>query len=1256
MRQENFNNPRIKPETFSLQDEPPLIQKKLDEEMAKVWKELQELWDEVSFSVHKMDITEARKKWILPFFRTLGFTPVYQPQDIITSGDDRLKFHISHRGFPQERDPMIHTVSPSDDLEVRNASDRNKKSPHDTLQIYLNVEKKAQWGMLTNGIVLRLLRDFYHTSTKGYVEFDLQNIFTDRSFSDFRALYRMLHASRFSKDKEGIIPLEHFFKESRAAGVKVGEDLQGNVKKAIETLGNGFLTGDLTQCMISDEKFCKEYYEELLHVIYRILFMLFAEQRGMLPSRDSLYAEEYSITKLRELSETFKGKDKHADLWYGLKVTFKLLKIGSPKLRVFPYNGSLFDDEHIKILSSHSCTNENLLIALKHLTLIEKDRVSQRISYLDLGVEEIGSIYESLLEFTPRVLAQNETIEGEFINGRTFFLDPRGTARKTTGSYYTNPLLVDELIKSALIPVVQKKIAAGKTPLEMEKLLLALKICDLSCGSAAFLIAAVNYMGRELAKIRTGTDYPSDKEERRAKRDVLQHCIYGVDLNPMAVELAKVSLWINCAVEDMPLNFLDHHIKCGNSLIGTTPDLLLKGIPDEAFTPVEGDDKTIAKEVVKINKNQKNSQSLAAWVTHEEEKIDTERFIKLSDLPEDKPEGVAKKEDCYNQLMKSYSYGHQKLLADAWTAAFFWPLTKETRDAPTQGVLRLLHEGDSGAVDKKIVDRVKALAQEYRFFHWYLEFPEVFQREDAGFDCVIGNPPWERIKLQEKEFFADRDPEIANAPTADARRKLIQNISQTKPAMAAEYSRALRASSCESKFLRISNRFPLTTSGDINTYAVFAELARCLINHKGYVGIIVPSGICTDYTYSNFFKDLMERDQLASLYDFENSEGLFPGTHRQYKFSLLTLSGGDINKADFAFFLHKPDELNSERCFKLSKEDIALINPNTHNMPVLRSNRDVELLKKIHRNVQVLANEATGENPWGVSFLRMFDMTNDSGLFHLRKQLEDKGHTLKYNLFLSGNNAYLPLYEGKMIHQFDHRFAHANSEKENIDNSLRSDPAFFVLPKFWVTETEVLQFLKSQEFVLGFRGITNPENERTTIAAIIPKVGCGNSLPLIQLENHTAQSLSLLSANLNTFIVDWVARMKTPSRNMNFFIVKQLPVLTPNCYTPELINLIVPIVMELTYTAYDLEPYAKDCSYNGPPFKWDEERRLQLRCELDAIYAHLYSVTKEELDYILETFPIVKRKDEAKFGEYRTKKMIMEYYEKYKEIIMRHGC
>lgn len=1207
-----------------------MTQKQLDEQITLAWKDLQELWDEVN--LNKMDITEARKKWILPFFRTLGFKPVYQPQDIITSGDERLKFHISHRGFPEERDPMIHTVSPSEDLDVRNASDRNKKSPHDTIQIYLNVEKKAQWALLTNGIVLRILRDFYHTSTNGYVEFDLQNIFTDRSYSDFRALYRMVHASRFSKDKDGITSLEHFYKESLAAGVKVGEDLRGNVKKAIETLGNGFLTGDLAQRMISDEKFCKEYYEELLHMIYRILFLLFAEQRGMLPSRDSLYAEEYSITKLREWAENITGKDKHTDMWHGLKVTFRLLKSGSSKLKVFPYNGSLFDDERLKIISALSCRNEELLTAIRYLTLIEKDKVLQRISYLDLGVEEIGSIYESLLEFTPRVLAQNETVEGELINARTFFLDPRGTARKTTGSYYTNPLLVDELIKSALIPVVKKKMASGKTPLEMEKLLLSLKVCDLSCGSAAFLIAAVNYMGRALAKLRTGTEYPSDKEERRAKRDVLQHCIYGVDLNPMAVELAKVSLWINCVVEDMPLNFLDHHIKCGNSLIGTTPDLLLKGIPDEAFTPVEGDDKKVAKEIMSIHKVQKKSQSLVGWGIREDEKIDTDKFIKLSDLPEDKPEGVAKKEDCYNQLTKSYTYSHQKLIADAWTAAFFWPLTKETKDAPTQGFLRMLHESDSGAVDKKIVDRVKALAQEYRFFHWYLEFPEVFQREEAGFDCVIGNPPWDMIKENSDEFFSFYDSDYRSLNSKQKKERIKQLCLNTE--IYQKWQEYEKIYSHFTKYYTNSGSYLYQGTGHFNAFKLFLERFHQVIAVGKEMGILIPSGIYTDEGCTDLRRLLFDHSKINSLFCFENKQKIFP-IHSSFKFVILAAEkGGPTEIFNCGFMLHDLDMLAelTKNGLKLSVKLVKKFSPDTLSVMEFTDQSEVNLMEKIYKDVPLLGEKM--DRVWNVVFHREINQTDDHELLQTSKTS-------------------LPIFEGKMIHHFQHLYEE---------------------PRYWLLEKDAINFYAGRNqtwkyYRLAYRAVASSTNETTLISTIIPKnTGSVESLRVIELfnsDNNKNKQIEMINSAeqcflgslMNSFIVNYITRRKI-SANLSAFYIYQLPIprlISGNWYFDQL----VPRAARLICTTEELADlwnevyrpewnklsvndggtsklfdwniltpeWRKECGAYG----WDETKhdigdRAQLRCEIDALVAHLYGLNKQELDYILSTFPIVREK------------------------------
>jgi len=568
LRRENVENDDAQPQTFrNLDGDLPTSKKELNEQMLETWNSLLERWDSISQRYLGMDTSTARTKWIIPLLEGLGFDPSYNKQALVIG--EKLSFQLSHKGWNNPKAPLINCVPPGQGLEqpTRDASGARSRSPHDELQAYLNVTKDCNWGMVTNGVTLRVLRQFYHITTKGYVEFDIENIFRDRSISDFKLLYRIAHSSRFAANEEGKCILENFYNESRVAGVRIGQDLRKNVRKAIESLGNGFLTPALSKEMTSNEALTKSYYNQLLRLVYRFIFLLFAEQRGMLPTRDSIYADEYSINRLREIAENASGEDDHRDLWQGLKVTFKILKNGSQDLKVFAYNGTLFDEAEIPMLSQLSCANSDLLFAVSQLTSVEQEHVRSRINYLDLGVEEIGSIYESLLEYIPKVADTEEEIEGEQVRPGSFYLDPSGATRRSTGSYYTSHRLIDELINSALAPVLEKKLS---DVFDKEKAILSMKVCDPACGSGAFLIGANNYLGQELARIRTGQLEPADHEVRRARRDVLQHCIYGVDVNPMAVELAKVSLWINGSLDDMPLNFLDHHIKCGNSLLGAS--------------------------------------------------------------------------------------------------------------------------------------------------------------------------------------------------------------------------------------------------------------------------------------------------------------------------------------------------------------------------------------------------------------------------------------------------------------------------------------------------------------------------------------------------------------------------------------------------------------------------------------------------------------------------------------------------------------
>jgi len=602
-------------------------------------------------------------------------------------------------------------------------------------------------------VTLRVLRDFYHTYTRGYVEFDLENIFTSRNYQDFRALYRLCHASRFlppeknaldksvsevlkddrdeaTEDGESEIetPLEMFYQTSLSTGVKVGQDLQSNVISALETLGNGLLNPEIREFLREGgDEAAQEYYQELLMLIYRLLFLLYAEQRGMMPGRDSLYTDEYSITKLRQRAERRRGQDDtNTDLWYGLQATFSLAEGGDENLGVPAYNGMLFDSERLEHVSDSECTNEVLLNSIADLTLIERENVLQRISYADLGVEEVGSIYESLLEFTPRLASEHVELENKVISPGKFYLDNRGIERKETGSYYTDPQLVQELIKSALEPVVDNRLKSAKETKEAkETALLDIKVCDPACGSAAFLIAATNYLGKRLAQIREGKEYPLEGDLREARRTVLQRCIYGVDLNPMAVELAKVSLWIDSAVEDKPLNFLDHHIKCGNSLLGTNRELMNGEFPVDAYDTSGGREGHVGNEIRKRVRSENDkrkkgfeSVSLEEWSTRR--KIFVSIAEEIETLEEKDSSDIEEKKKLYREVRKTEAFRREKLAYDVWTAAFFWPLNGSAPEYPTpetvEKIRRNPHSSDTNI--GYLRERGTEIADELRFFHW----------------------------------------------------------------------------------------------------------------------------------------------------------------------------------------------------------------------------------------------------------------------------------------------------------------------------------------------------------------------------------------------------------------------------------------------------------------------------------------------------------------------------------------------------------
>jgi hypothetical protein len=583
-----------------------------------------------------------------------------------------------------------------------------------------------------------------------------------------------------------------------------------------------------------------------------------------------------------------------------------------------------------------------------------------------------------------------------------------------------------------------------------------------------------------------------------------------------------------------------------------------------------------------------------------------------------------------------------------------------------------------------------------RAMTWQTTFPDVFRNagilpanpneitaRQPGFDAVIGNPPWERIKLQEREFFAFAAPEIASAVSAATRRKLIEKLEKQDPDLYARYIAAQSAAEKTSEHVRSSGRFPLTAKGDINTYMLFAELAHSLVAPSGRVGLLVPSGIATDKTTKEFFNELMESETLHALYDFVNRLGLFEDVEGRLKFCIL-LMGGWKNKApiaDFVFFAETVEELSeSNRHINLSQKDLKLFNPNTGTCPVFRSRKDAQITKRVYNRVPILIDETrqTGGNPWGAKFVRMFDQTNDAELFLTPKELQDNGLKLIGNRWRKGKEEFLPLYEAKMTRDYDHRATrvvfnpdnwYMNYSAESASLVEHQNPEYLAMGRWWVADSRVQACVEESAKIasIAFHDIARSTDTRTMVACMLPWAGATNKLPLIlNPENISWPLFCCLLGNLNSHPYDFIARQKVGGANMNFFIVEQLPTLAPDAYHDKcpwhkkqtLEQWISERVLKLTCTANDMIPLAKACNFNpkgdkaggGIPYvwKWKEQERAELRAQLDAAYFHLYGISRDDAAYILSTFQTSGCTDQGNtIAPHSTAELILSYFDEY---------
>ncbi|MBO0863049.1 MAG: hypothetical protein J2P21_32055, partial [Chloracidobacterium sp.] len=528
--------------------------------------------------------------------------------------------------------------------------------------------------------------------------------------------------------------------------------------------------------------------------------------------------------------------------------------------------------------------------------------------------------------------------------------------------------------------------------------------------------------------------------------------------------------------------------------------------------------------------------------------------------------------------------------------------------------------------------------------------------------------------------FQNRENTRANR---QLRGKLISKLAADDPSLNEAYQEAKRIAEAEAGFVIRSGRFQYGASGDTNTYPLFTELSANVIGERGRVGIIVKTGILADFSMKDFFSYLVETGRFASAFDFSNKKLIFPAVVANERFTLLTLCGAAITQRAIQISILNEDVsdlFRPGRTWELSRADISAINPNTKTCPLFQTARDAALVSGIYQRHSVLTREGAGSevNEWGSIYFRMFDMTNDSGFFRDQETLQDESNYTPNSRWNTRQGEYLALLEGKLFDLFDHRHGTFDgvprtnrfgikAEPNHPSLEQRINPSFQCLPRYWVPKGEVdsrfnqrLGFVPSG--ILTFRDVCRTHTDlRTVRAAICPPLGAGNKAPLLIFpglgkQEHAIRS-ALLCANLASYAVDYVARQKFAGGSLNRFILIQFPIVSLSRFKMPLAwsggaqtlrNWVLLRVMELSYTAHDLRGFAEDCGYTGDPFHWDEERRFLLRCELDAAFFHLYGINRDDVDYILETFPIVKRKDESARGEYRTKRVILEIYDEMK--------
>ncbi len=1239
-------------------------------------------------------------------------------------------------------------------------------------------DRKVRWGILTNGAVWRLYWQGARSRSEEFFEIDLaallgvpgieQNLFGLEQRHGIKLFFCLFHRGAFLRqiwDKEDRTFHEYAFNEARLYEEKVSQDLGARVFATIfPQLADALAAGD-PDADISSPAYLAELRVATLILRYRLLFILYAEDRNLLPARDERY-DEYSLRKIRvdiaarrDANDTLSNSASR--YWQHLGDLFRIISQGDPSIGMPAYNGGLFEETRAPLLTRSRVPDARFAPLFDDLARRPDPSPKLRpgllrawINYRDLSVQHLGGIYERLLEYSLAVeYSPPPRGEGERVS--YIVARPASFARKTSGSYYTHDGLVKLIIRETVGPLVAERKEAFHEQIEkwknkkelkpadwemLDRLdpassMLDLKICDPAMGSGHFLVTLVDYFADEILesmaavqlevaaqpwaknienpwvsplieriagirkRIRTAayqgqwavTEAQLD-DRHLVRRMILKRVVHGVDKNPMAVELAKVALWLHTFTVGAPLSFLDHHLHCGDSLFGGKVSQVRDALNQQGSLIYQDDLRGLdkARDLMLAIGNLTDIDIVEAHHSKAMMATATDGLLPLRRTLDFMLArhwaGKAGRKDydtAWVELLSNHNGGN--LLQ---SVKFY-----------SERMVKLSEPNEQQTL--VIMQSALAKADTEHFLHWELAFPTVWKNGQGGFDAVIGNPPWDVMRLEDVPWFSSRDPAIALATRASDRKRMIDDLEKSGSPLWTEYCVASVTAEAATRVARECGDYPLLSGGDTNLYSLFVERAQSLIHPRGLVGLLCPSGIAADKGASEFFRTLTtpsplwgegggDGSRLAALYDFENRKGLFPDVDSRFKFCTLIFGGEQrtVQAARCAFYLHTLEEADDPtRVLHLTAQDFMAVNPNTGAAPIFRTQRDADITTAIYRRQPVLVlhpkpqpspalpyqggssvgnadrsspekGRLGGVKVWPLRYCTMFHMTNDSHLFKRRDELEKEGwYPVGGNRWKKGETEAVPLYEGKMVQMYDHRAADVIVNSGNLKRPAQPQPINnkdklvdrYPTPQYWTVTTEVDKTWNGQ-WSISFKSVSSPTNARTMIAAILPKAGVGHSMSMLLPQDNSEDALAvpLLLANFCSFPFDFLLRQKVQGQNLSWFILEQMPIIRPEQFEQvlgktKISDFVRGEVLRLSYTAHDLAPFASDLGYHGAPFVWDEDDRRHRLARLDALFFILYGLSRDDAAYILDTFPIVREQDEKAHGRYLTKELILAY-------------